>query len=147
MEKNGTINVTSLPLHLQGKDLRYWYWFTLFFYVFFLSFWSFSFWNLCEKDYVFPFDLVIYGWLLKKEYAGHMVECTKEMLQTLKNAYESGNREIEISECMTRLAADIISRTEFGTSYEKGKQLFDLLTKLQAHSAQASRHLWFPGSR
>ncbi|KAK4279833.1 hypothetical protein QN277_011545 [Acacia crassicarpa] len=82
-----------------------------------------------------------------KEYAGNMVECTKEMLQSLKNAFESGHREIEISDYMTRLAADIISRTEFGTSYEKGKQLFQLLTNLQAHCAQASRNLWFPGSR
>ncbi|XP_054783547.1 cytokinin hydroxylase [Prosopis cineraria] len=82
-----------------------------------------------------------------KEYSGHMVECTKEMLQSLRNAFESGHTEIEISDYMTRLAADIISRTEFGTSYEKGKQLFQLLTNLQTHCAQASRHLWFPGSR
>ncbi|XP_028805871.1 cytokinin hydroxylase-like [Neltuma alba] len=82
-----------------------------------------------------------------KEYAGHMVECTKEMLQSLRNAFESGHTEIEISDYMTRLAADIISRTEFGTSYEKGKQLFHLLTNLQTHCAQASRRLWFPGSR
>ncbi|KAL8161777.1 hypothetical protein V2J09_013266 [Rumex salicifolius] len=56
-------------------------------------------------------------------------------------------REVEIGEQMSRLTADIISRVEFGSSYEKGKRIFDLLTILQQRCAQASRHLCFPGSR
>ncbi|XP_050226703.1 cytokinin hydroxylase [Mercurialis annua] len=82
-----------------------------------------------------------------KSYAVHMVECTKGMLESLQNAVNSGQTEFEIGEHMTRLTADIISRTEFGCSYEKGKQIFHLLTELQRHCAQASRHLCFPGSR
>ncbi|WVZ13653.1 hypothetical protein V8G54_011219 [Vigna mungo] len=82
-----------------------------------------------------------------KGYAGHMVECTKDMLQSLKNSLESGQSELEIGEYLTELTADIISRTEFGTSYKKGKQLFFLLTQLQARCAQATRHLFLPGSR
>ncbi|KAI4346870.1 hypothetical protein L6164_007733 [Bauhinia variegata] len=82
-----------------------------------------------------------------KGYAGHMVGCTKEMLQSLQNAFEKGQTEVEIGQYMTKLTADIISRTEFGTSYEKGKQIFHLLTVLQSRCAQASRHLCFPGSR
>nr|XP_016491094.1 PREDICTED: cytokinin hydroxylase-like isoform X3 [Nicotiana tabacum] len=82
-----------------------------------------------------------------KSYAGYMVECTKGMLQSLGNAVESGQMEFEIGEYMTRLTADIISRTEFDSSYEKGKQIFHLLTLLQHLCAQASRHLCFPGSR
>ncbi|XP_061369078.1 cytokinin hydroxylase-like [Gastrolobium bilobum] len=82
-----------------------------------------------------------------KGYAGHMVECTKEMLQSLQNVLESGKTEVEIGEYLTKLTADIISRTEFGTSYEKGKQIFHLLTELQNLCAQATRHLCFPGSR
>ncbi|KAK7295798.1 hypothetical protein RJT34_18710 [Clitoria ternatea] len=82
-----------------------------------------------------------------KSYAGHMVECTKEMLQSLTLALESGQTEVEIGHYITKLAADIISRTEFGTSYHKGKKIFHLLTKLQSRCAQASRHLCFPGSR
>lgn len=76
-----------------------------------------------------------------------MVECTKEMLQSLENAVESGETEVEIGQYMTKLAADIISRTEFGTSYKKGKKIFHLLKVLQSRCAQASRHLCFPGSR
>ncbi|XP_044468992.1 cytokinin hydroxylase-like [Mangifera indica] len=82
-----------------------------------------------------------------KSYAGHMVECTKQMLQSLQNAVESGQTEFEIGEYMTKLTADIISRTEFDCSYEKGKQIFHLLTDLQRLCAQASRHLCLPGSR
>ncbi|CAN4079985.1 unnamed protein product [Withania somnifera] len=82
-----------------------------------------------------------------KSYAGYMVECTSGMLQSLGNAIKSGQMEFEIGEYMTRLTAEIISRTEFDSSYEKGKQIFHLLTLLQHRCAQASRHLCFPGSR
>ncbi|OIW17573.1 hypothetical protein TanjilG_08851 [Lupinus angustifolius] len=82
-----------------------------------------------------------------KGYAGNMVECTKEMLQSIEKVLEFGESEVEIGEYMTKLTADIISRTEFGTSYQKGKKIFHLLTVLQSRCAQASRHLCIPGSR
>nr|GMC97019.1 cytokinin hydroxylase-like [Ipomoea batatas]GMD00903.1 cytokinin hydroxylase-like [Ipomoea batatas] len=80
-------------------------------------------------------------------YARHMVECTTEMLRSLQNAVETGQTEFDIDSCMTRLAADIISRTEFGSSYEKGKRIFELLTKLQRFAAFSTQYLCFPGSR
>ncbi|KAF8390130.1 hypothetical protein HHK36_024652 [Tetracentron sinense] len=75
-----------------------------------------------------------------------------KMLQSLHDVVGSGSNteieiEIEIGEYMTRLTGDIISRTEFDSSYEKGKQIFHLLTSLQHLCAQSSRHLCFPGSR
>ncbi|KAF8006614.1 hypothetical protein BT93_K0808 [Corymbia citriodora subsp. variegata] len=82
-----------------------------------------------------------------KSHADYMVECTNQMLQSLRKAVDSGQTEFEISEYMARLTADIISRTEFDSSYEKGKQIFHLLTLLQNLCAQASRHLCLPGSR
>ncbi|KAJ6707625.1 CYTOCHROME P450 FAMILY MEMBER [Salix viminalis] len=82
-----------------------------------------------------------------KSNAGLMVECTKNMLQSLRNAVESGLTEVEIGEYMSRVTADIISRTQFGSSYEKGKQIFHLLTELQSLCHQATRHLCLPGSR
>uniref|UniRef100_A0A3Q7FCG0 Cytokinin hydroxylase n=1 Tax=Solanum lycopersicum TaxID=4081 RepID=A0A3Q7FCG0_SOLLC len=82
-----------------------------------------------------------------KSYAGYMVECTSGLLRSLENAVKSGQMEFEMGEYMTRLTAEIISRTEFDSSYEKGKQIFHLLTILQKKCAQASRHLCFPGSR
>ncbi|KAI3412723.1 uncharacterized protein J3R85_016976, partial [Psidium guajava] len=82
-----------------------------------------------------------------KSYAGFMVECTNQMLQSLQNAIDSGQTEVEIGQCMSKLTSDIISRTEFGSSYEKGKRIFHLLTVLQHRCAQASRHFCLPGSR
>lgn len=77
-----------------------------------------------------------------------MMECTKEMLESLQNVtLECDKKEVEIGEYFTKLTADIISRTEFGTNYEMGKQIFHLLTQLQALCAQATKKLWFPGSR
>lgn len=76
-----------------------------------------------------------------------MVECANQTLQSLQNAIDSGQTEIEIGEYMARLTSNIISRTEFGSSYEKGKQIFHLLTVLQHRCAQASRRLCLPGSR
>ncbi|KAL5726160.1 hypothetical protein ACHQM5_009228 [Ranunculus cassubicifolius] len=83
-----------------------------------------------------------------KSHVGYMVECTKQMLQSLKSKVEgSGISEVEIGDYMSRLTADIISRTEFDSSYEKGKRIFDLLTSLQNLCAQSSRRLCLPGSR
>ena len=82
-----------------------------------------------------------------KSYAGYMVECTNEILQQLQNKVNSGETEFEIGEYMTNLTADIISRTEFNTNSDKGKQIFSLLTVLQRLCAQATRKLYLPGSR
>lgn len=78
---------------------------------------------------------------------GYMVECTNEILQSLQNKVKSGITEFEIGEYMSMLTADIISRTEFNTNYEKGKKIFRLLTVLQHLCAQATRRLYLPGSR
>ncbi|KAF6165777.1 hypothetical protein GIB67_012674 [Kingdonia uniflora] len=82
-----------------------------------------------------------------KCHSGYMIESTKQMLQSLRTIVESGETEVEIGEYMSRLTADIISRTEFDSSYEKGKRIFDLLTALQQLCAQSTKHLIFPGSR
>ncbi|KAL0741567.1 hypothetical protein Bca4012_083080 [Brassica carinata] len=79
-------------------------------------------------------------------YARHMVECTSRLVERLrKEVGEEG--EVEIGVEMHQLTADIISRTEFGSSFEKGKELYNHLTVLQRLCAQATRHLYLPGSR
>ncbi|KAL3727690.1 hypothetical protein ACJRO7_032430 [Eucalyptus globulus] len=83
----------------------------------------------------------------KLKYAGRMVECTNQTLQSLQKAIDSGQIEIEIGEYMNGLTSDIIFRTEFGTNYKKGKQIFDLLTVLQHRCTQTSWCLCLPGSQ
>ncbi|XP_078444832.1 cytokinin hydroxylase-like [Wolffia australiana] len=82
-----------------------------------------------------------------KSHEGYMVECTKKTIEALHAAIDSRIGEIEISEYLTQLTGDIIARTEFDSSYEKGKKIFGLLTCLQSLTAQSTRHLCFPGSR
>ncbi|KAG9444060.1 hypothetical protein H6P81_015400 [Aristolochia fimbriata] len=88
-----------------------------------------------------------------KSHAGYMVECTRQMLQSLHAEVGSGGGggggggEVEIGKYFTRVTGDIISRTEFASSYDKGKKIFHLLNSLQHLCAQSSRHFWFPGSR
>lgn len=77
----------------------------------------------------------------------YMVECTQNMIDILHDTIKRGTTEVEIGEYMNRLAGDIISRTEFDTSYEKGKKMFELLTRMQSFTAKSSRYLWIPGSR
>jgi cytokinin trans-hydroxylase len=84
---------------------------------------------------------------------GHMVECTKQTIRALQDAASAPSsgggrrREVEICGYMTRLTGDIISRTEFDTSYDTGKLIFRLLEDLQRLTASSSRHLWIPGSQ
>ncbi|XP_043716838.1 cytokinin hydroxylase-like [Telopea speciosissima] len=82
-----------------------------------------------------------------KRNMGYMVECTKQMLEALMAVVKSGETEVEIGEYMTHLTADIISRTEFDSSYEMGKQIFHLLTSLQHLCAQSNRYVCLPGSQ
>jgi cytokinin trans-hydroxylase len=83
-----------------------------------------------------------------------MVECTKQTIRALREATAATpspgggrRREVDIAAYMTRLTGDIISRTEFDTSYETGKRIFHLLEDLQRLTARSSRHLWIPGSQ
>lgn len=78
---------------------------------------------------------------------GHMVECTKQTMVSLRDAAARGRGEVEIGAHMTRLTGDIISRTEFDTSYETGKRIFHLLEDLQRLTARSGRYLWIPGSQ
>ncbi|CAD6219405.1 unnamed protein product [Miscanthus lutarioriparius] len=88
-----------------------------------------------------------------KGRVGHMVECTKQTIRALQEAASAPSpgggrrREVEIGGYMTRLTGDIISRTEFDTSYDTGKLIFRLLEDLQRLTASSSRHLWIPGSQ
>ncbi|GLJ04690.1 hypothetical protein SUGI_0001350 [Cryptomeria japonica] len=81
-----------------------------------------------------------------KGHVNYMVECTSRMLDEFERIVRSGSEEIEIGEHLCKLAADIIARTEFGSSYEKGKKIFQQLNSLQKLSSKSGRYLWLPGN-
>ncbi|RLM60812.1 cytokinin hydroxylase-like [Panicum miliaceum] len=78
---------------------------------------------------------------------GHMVECARQTVRTLREAVARGGNEVEVGAHMARLAGDIIARTEFDTSYDTGKRVFHLIEELQNLTARSSRYLWVPGSQ
>uniref|UniRef100_R7W637 Secologanin synthase n=1 Tax=Aegilops tauschii TaxID=37682 RepID=R7W637_AEGTA len=82
-----------------------------------------------------------------KGRVGHMVECTRQTVWALREAVARGGNEVEMGAHMTRLAGDVIARTEFDTSYETGKRIFHLIEELQRLTARSSRYLWVPGSQ
>ncbi|KAH9292686.1 hypothetical protein KI387_042130, partial [Taxus chinensis] len=85
-----------------------------------------------------------------KGHVIHMVESTSCLINKWKRILEGGNGgagiEIEVMEHFMRLAADIIAKTEFGSSYEDGKRVFEKLGLLQKLSSRGGRYSWFPGS-
>ncbi|MFS7932622.1 putative cytochrome P450 [Helianthus anomalus] len=84
-----------------------------------------------------------------KTYAPKMVECTKQMIQSMEKEVTTGKKEFKIDDYITELTGNIISQTGFNTTNDKGKQILDLLTRLQSLSAKASasRFLFIPGAR
>lgn len=64
---------------------------------------------------------------------GLMVDATTSMLSSWEDrvSKSGGTAEIAIDEDMKSLSADIISKTAFGSSYSKGKDIFSKLRKLQ----------------
>ncbi|PNT70057.1 hypothetical protein BRADI_2g04660v3 [Brachypodium distachyon] len=60
---------------------------------------------------------------------------------------ESGEVEIDVSEWFQIVTEDAITRTAFGRSYEDGKAVFKLQTKLMAFASEAFRKVFIPGYR
>lgn len=84
-----------------------------------------------------------------KGHVKYMVACATQMLQNFDEILKKGGgpSEIEVSHHLSKLAADIIARTEFGSSYEKGKTIFEHLKSLQKLSSRSGRYLWLPGNQ
>ncbi|KAM0936989.1 putative cytochrome P450 [Dioscorea sansibarensis] len=55
-----------------------------------------------------------------KGFFEYMVECSKETMKELHEVIGGEEKEVEMSEYMTKLTADIIARTEFDYSYDMG---------------------------
>ncbi|MCO5600388.1 hypothetical protein L7F22_054500 [Adiantum nelumboides] len=71
----------------------------------------------------------------------HMVQCTSELVKVWHELLNDSTQElveIEVSEHMSQLAGDIVAKTEFGSSHEKGKLIFLKLSELQKLSTQSS---------
>nr|QNS30009.1 cytochrome P450 [Nothapodytes nimmoniana] len=60
---------------------------------------------------------------------------------------DSGSAEVEVWHDIETLTADVISRTLFGSNYEEGKRIFELMRELTVLTIQVIRSVYIPGRR
>eukprot|EP00253_Pinus_taeda_P027601 PITA_27601 len=79
-----------------------------------------------------------------------MAACTSSMLknwQEMMAQSDSNGKEIDVHKEFRALTADIISHTAFGSSYNEGKEVFELQRELQEMVAKAEQSVFIPGSQ
>ena len=70
------------------------------------------------------------------------------MIEGWKGATNSeGTCDIDVWPDLKKLAADVISRAAFGSSYEEGKHVLELLQELMVLVLEAMQTLYIPGFR
>lgn len=67
-----------------------------------------------------------------------------DMISKWEEMFSDGKLEIDAWPFLQTLTCDIISKTAFGSSYEEGKKIFDLL-KEQAGLIMKLRNVYIPG--
>jgi PHYB activation tagged suppressor 1 len=82
---------------------------------------------------------------------GAMVKCASSMADEweMRVQHDGGCVELEVGDYMRHVTADIIAHTAFGSSYEKGRKVFDQQLVLGNHLGQRAvqRFSALPGYR
>ncbi|KAL1361436.1 hypothetical protein HN51_009816 [Arachis hypogaea] len=74
-----------------------------------------------------------------------MVQCCHDVIHKWEEMLSSeGKCDIDVEPFIQNLACDVISRTAFGSSYQEGKRIFELLTK-QARLIMRLKYIHIPG--
>jgi len=76
-----------------------------------------------------------------------IVECTAKMLEEWSKLVLSSEAEVEVHKEFRNLTADIISHTAFGSSYEEGKDFFNMQHQLINFAVESLRRVYIPGFR
>lgn len=71
-----------------------------------------------------------------------MISGVEIMLERWKQHHQG--KEIDVSEEFRLLTSDVISKTAFGSSYQKGKNIFEMLTRLASLTSKNSFKLSIP---
>lgn len=85
-----------------------------------------------------------------KAMVKRMAACTSSMLerwQEMMTQEDFYAKEIDVHGEFRALSADIISHTAFGSSFNEGKQVYELQRELQTMAAEAERSVFIPGSQ
>jgi cytochrome P450 len=80
-----------------------------------------------------------------------MVKLTQDMAekwyQKMEELGQASSVEVEVEEAMIQLTADIIAGTQFGSSYKRGKKVFEHLEELKGFLIKYGHLLIIPGVR
>lgn len=85
-----------------------------------------------------------------KAMVKRMAGCTSTMLnnwQEMVAQADSHGKEIDVHKEFIALTADIISHTAFGSSFNEGKEIFQLQRELEKMAFEAEHSIWIPGSQ
>nr|QNN89097.1 cytochrome P450 [Azadirachta indica] len=75
-------------------------------------------------------------------------QCCSEMISKWENLVsKEGFCELDVWPYIVNLTGDVISRTAFGSSYEEGREIFQLQTELLDLTIQVLRSVYIPGWR
>ncbi|KAK1421476.1 hypothetical protein QVD17_23835 [Tagetes erecta] len=84
---------------------------------------------------------------LKNMVSAFHLSCSK-MLGNWENlVLSNGSCELDVWPQLQALTSDVISRTAFGSSYEEGLRIFELIREQSVLVMEALRSLYIPGSR
>ncbi|CAL5429164.1 unnamed protein product [Camellia sinensis] len=92
-------------------------------------------------------------YLEKLKQSRHMLPamhvCCTEMMSKWEElvSEKGGSCELDVSPHLQNLAANVIARTAFGSSYEEGRRIFELQMQLASLVFRLSQSMSFPGRR
>jgi hypothetical protein len=76
-----------------------------------------------------------------------MLSSMLENWQEMMAQADSHGKEIDVHNEFRALTTDIISHTAFSSSYNEGKEVFELQRELQEMVVEAERSIFIPGSQ